>query len=441
MSRLAIIILINLFAISLTLAQETTYLKVEAKKGDGVYSLLRQYELLDEYCNVLQFYKLNKLKKDASLHVGKRYNIPILIYKYNSESIRSTIGNDDWDQAVSIQKYNERMLAAKKRPSSYRDSKQLWVRFSTVYCNKNKKSKQTAPIAAQNKEKNPQKTIAAATKEMASNKPVTTKTSSETKSNTTHKPAKTNNSAPKKVMKTDELFGPQFSSYQEADQSLKDKVFFIVSGHGGPDPGAMCTTCPSELCEDEYAYDVALRLARNLKQHGAHVEMIIQDKNDGIRTEKFLKCDRDEKALGKSKIPLNHKKRLAQRSNAINMLSGQYKKKGIKDQVSVFIHVDSTNKGKRQDVFFYHHKNSSKGKKLAKNIQDTFQAKYEKYQKGRGYKGTVSHRNLYVIRNTNPPAVFIELANIRNPKDQQRIILDTNRQALANWIFLGLIKK
>ena len=76
------------------------------------------------------------------------------------------------------------------------------------------------------------------------------------------------------------LFGGEKLNYKNIpilDNSLNGKVYYIVSGHGGPDPGAVCTECEEDLCEDEYAYDVALRLARNLLQHGAIVHMIIKE--------------------------------------------------------------------------------------------------------------------------------------------------------------------
>ena len=37
------------------------------------------------------------------------------------------------------------------------------------------------------------------------------------------------------------------------DLSLSGQVYYIISGHGGPDPGAVCSDCPSKMCEDEYA--------------------------------------------------------------------------------------------------------------------------------------------------------------------------------------------
>jgi N-acetylmuramoyl-L-alanine amidase len=51
----------------------------------------------------------------------------------------------------------------------------------------------------------------------------------------------------------------------------------------------------------------------------------------------------------------------------------------------------------------------------------------------------VEKRNLYVINQTVPAALFIELGNIQNSFDQQRFILHNNRQALANWMCDGLI--
>ncbi|MBK8153354.1 MAG: hypothetical protein IPK61_10060 [Saprospiraceae bacterium] len=66
------------------------------------------------------------------------------------------------------------------------------------------------------------------------------------------------------------------------------------------------------LCEDEYAYDVSLRLAKKLMEEGATVHIIVQDKNDGIRDEKYLDCDEDEICATGCQIPISQKKRLRQ---------------------------------------------------------------------------------------------------------------------------------
>ena len=74
-------------------------------------------------------------------------------------------------------------------------------------------------------------------------------------------------------------------------------------------------------------------------------------------------------------------------------------------------------KGKNIDVFFYHHKNSKNGKRLAENIHESFKQKYAKHQPNRHYSGTVSSRSsLYLVKNTLTPMVYIELGNIKNKK-------------------------
>jgi N-acetylmuramoyl-L-alanine amidase len=45
-----------------------------------------------------------------------------------------------------------------------------------------------------------------------------------------------------------------------------------------------------------------------------------------------------------------------------------------------------------------------------------------------------------MLRECKPVSVFVELANIKNYADQQRLIIEKNRQLLAEWLFEGLTK-
>lgn len=233
------------------------------------------------------------------------------------------------------------------------------------------------------------------------------------------------------------LFGKNYARVEVKDQQLKGAVYYLTAGHGGPDPGAIGKYGPYELSEDEYAYDVTIRLARRLMEHGATVYMIIRDENDGIRDESILLPDRDEVSYPNDPIPLSQKERLRQRTNAVNKLAAQHK--GAYQRM-LAIHVDSRSKGQNIDVFFYHHENSPSGKRLAETIHQTFTDKYNRHQPNRNYFGNVSTRSsLYVIKYSHPPAVFIELGNIKNDLDQRRFVLADNRQALANWVCEGII--
>ena len=232
------------------------------------------------------------------------------------------------------------------------------------------------------------------------------------------------------------LFGEKYKKTEVVSNKLKGASLYLVSGHGGPDPGASGKYGSHKMYEDEYAYDIILRLAKNLIANGAKVNVIIQDPNDGIRDNSFLKYDNDETCMGKS-IPLDQLARLKQRVSAINKL---YKQDKSPYKRCVIIHLDSRSKRKQIDVFFYYNKGSRNGEEFARTLQQTFDSKYKKHQPKRGFSGTVSSRNLYMLRKTNPYAVFIELGNIQNYRDQLRFVEENNRQALANWLTEGIIK-
>ena len=234
-----------------------------------------------------------------------------------------------------------------------------------------------------------------------------------------------------------EIFGKKYAEIVSQSTRLKGNVYYLISGHGGPDPGAMTTYAGKEISEDEYAYDVTLRLARELLSHSATVYIIVRDPDDGIRDERVLEMDRDEVVYPNEPIPLNQVERLKQRVDVVNAL---YKENKGKYQRLIVTHVDSRSKGQNIDVFFYHHEDSKNGKKLAESIHKTFESKYRKYQPNRTYSGTFEDRtSLYVVRKTHPAMTFIEIGNITNEKDQQRILDPDNRQALAKWISEGVL--
>jgi len=387
---------------SLAQAANPYFFAVTAKPGDGITILLNRYELDEFECNLDKFLELNRLKKNDPLLEGKEYKLPVMIYTYNGQSIRSTLGITDMEKAKRIANYNRIILNRNLRRTDYETSKILWVPYHELNC----PAKNNAPVSSENKKETETKTET----------PVTV------------------------INEAHAIFGPEYGKLSPKSDKLKGKVFYISSGHGGPDPGAMTKMGNCNICEDEYAYDVGLRLARNLMENGAKVHIVTQDEDDGIRNDDLLKCDTDEKTMGTKCMPINQLARLKQRTDMINELYTSYANKGIKDQTLVCIHVDSRSANTRQDVFFYYYEPSKRGKALANNVQDVFEEKYARYRPGSEYEGTVSHRNLYELRVPLPTTLYVELANIRNEADRKRILPSTNRQALANWLYEGLTR-
>lgn len=233
------------------------------------------------------------------------------------------------------------------------------------------------------------------------------------------------------------IFGEGNEYVEPLSTRLSGAVYYLISGHGGPDPGAIERHNGKTIAEDEYAYDVTLRLAKQLLSHGAMVYVIIRDPNDGIRDEKTLEIDTDEVTYPNQTIPLGQLERLQQRVDAVNKL---YLKHRGSYQRLIVTHVDSRSEGNNIDVFFYHHEKSQNGKRLAESIHKTFYENYGRYQPSREYTGTFSDRSsLYMVKNTLPAMTYIEIGNIRNKRDQRRILDPDNRQALAKWITEGVL--
>ncbi len=393
------------------------YLTTKAQPGDGISVLLDRFDLSAYPCNVDTFLKINDLKRTSHLMLSKSYKLPIHIFEYNGKSIRTTIGNNDYDLAIYIQQFNENAHEKGLRESDFREDKVLWVPLHVSNCNEEEVKENTEV------EENP----------IINDKKEPTK--NESKSN-----EETNIEETVLRTETFPIFGDKYEKTSIISEKLKGQVYYLISGHGGPDPGAIGKKDGHLLCEDEYAYDVTLRFARRLLQHSATVYVITRDK-DGIRDEEFLDNDKDETVWFNQSIPLNQAKRLRQRSSKINQLYYKHKKQGATIQRVVEIHIDSRYESQKVDIFFYYYPGSTVGKDLAQEMYRTIKSEYEEHQSNRGYRGVVKGRNLHTLRESKPPVVYIELGNITNEFDQKRLLIVNNRQAIANWLTQGIISK
>ncbi len=398
-----VLIISVLFGAFPAFSQATSYLEIKAKSGDGITVVLNRYLISNHECGVDSFLELNNLKASSYLILDKKYKLPIRVHEYNGTSIRSSLGINDYQLALRIQKYNELMLSKGLRDKDFRLDKELWVPLHEFYC--------PNPMV-----------------ELESIETVDVQDIEEVEAPDMSEALR---------VETFPILGPKYEKTPIISSSMEGHVYYLISGHGGPDPGAIGHKDGHMLCEDEYAYDVTLRLARNLLQQGATVYMITRD-TDGIRDEEFLSSDKDETVWYNQRIPLNQVRRLRQRTAKINELYAKHKAEGAKVQRVIEIHIDSRYETQKVDIFFYYYPGSSKGQAMANEMYSTIKAEYDEHQANRGYRGVVRSRNLHTLRESAAPAVYIELGNITNEFDQKRLLIVNNRQAIANWLALGI---
>lgn len=390
-------LLFTIFFITYSFNVSAKQLTIVAEKGNGVLQLLKKYKLQGNLKNIEYFQKLNadKFDRNGGVLLNETYIAPISVVKFDGNTIRSTLGID-YSTAKKIEEYNLLVQNSNIKKGKYQDTKELWVPFELHLIESN----------------------------------LTTIKKEETNKKNVDK----NNTAPK----IDYSYLLKDADYKLKSKKLKGFAFYIIPGHGGPDPGAVAIYSGNKLNEHEYAYDVALRLTKNLRDNGADVYMIVQDPNDGIRDDIILKSGGNEVLINNDSISNIQIDRLKQRTDIVNDYYNKNKKL-YTHQLLIEIHIDSRNEDARVDIFFYHREGSKTSEKINYSLLKTIEHKYNKAQPGRGYKGKVSARDLFTLRNTTLDAIFIELGNMQNPADQQRFLNSNNRQAIANWILDGLL--
>ncbi|QFI14961.1 LysM peptidoglycan-binding domain-containing protein [Borrelia maritima] len=230
---------------------------------------------------------------------------------------------------------------------------------------------------------------------------------------------------------------------------LKDKLIILDPGHGGLDPGAIVKSRDGLgnevfVVEDEYVYDIALRLYVYLKEEGANVELTILAPDHLIRNSVFANntfvnvknevyndYDLNKNDTVDSWIngtPAGLKKRLVVVKNIVS------KYKNIKDKDIAFFSLHADNSvGAPKSMGFYYQKDDEKkydihSKSAAEKITEGMKRSF--YVKG---------QNLHVLRNNIVKTkLLVEVRNLAFPEEAWSIrsskLRDQDSKILANGI-------
>ena len=178
-----------------------------------------------------------------------------------------------------------------------------------------------------------------------------------------------------------------------ADQSLssnplKGKTIVLDPGHGGSDQGASSST-PSKSLEKNYTLKTAKELKKLLNKVGAHVKMTRSN-------DKYVSLD----------------------------------DRNIKGDAFISIHNDALDSSNANGVTVYWFKD--KQESLAQTLNSAIQKKALLTNRGS------RQQNYQVLRQTDIPAVLLELGYISNPTDESMINDQLHRQVVEQAIVDGL---
>ena len=187
--------------------------------------------------------------------------------------------------------------------------------------------------------------------------------------------------------------------------TLEGKKIVIDPGHGGNDAGAIG---PSGVMEKTVTLKVSLELEKLLENEGAEVIMTRD-------------TDTEVAPRGKNATDIEELKSRCDIANE------------AKADIFISIHADSfTNPASRGTTCYYFAEGSPESKKLAEKVHAALIEQIK--TPSRGIKGC----NFYVVRNTDMPAILVELAFISNPQEEKLLNSKEGVEQAAQGIFDGI---
>lgn len=250
----------------------------------------------------------------------------------------------------------------------------------------------------------------------------------------------------KKATKIWDSFGNLLDKRPQKSTLLSGYTFVLDPGHGGLDPGAIVKSSDGNgdtlfITEDEYVYDIALRMVPLLREHGAQVELTILAPNHLIRdTTPATKTLINEKNEVYNDMAFNKEDTvqnwvtggntgLLKRVQVAEKLFAKYPKNKT---IFLSIHADNSPNSPMGTGLFYQStpKEDSIGKAFAEKLLPFV-----------GSNGYVKSSDLAVLRNNSAThKLLIEIRNVSFQEHSWALRFANTRQGDALKIVRGLLE-
>jgi N-acetylmuramoyl-L-alanine amidase len=228
---------------------------------------------------------------------------------------------------------------------------------------------------------------------------------------------------------------------------LKGWKIVIDPGHGGMDPGAIVSNKDGVersvyVVEDEYVYDIALRVYELLRLNGADVELTMISPNhlvrENLRASVTFVHEQNEVYNDE---PINRKKGQSVRPGGRNLMQrvkiGNRFLKGARKGKSLFIslHADNSPGRPKGPLAIYLDR---KGK--IDNRSRKFAQVMRKALDQRDLPGQIAGRSLGVLRDNRAHAeILVEIHNVHDKGEAYRLRFHKIRQGDAEKILKGVL--
>ena len=254
----------------------------------------------------------------------------------------------------------------------------------------------------------------------------------------------------KRARKLQTAFDGKISRMGRLSDSLKGWHIVLDPGHGGLDPGAVVTNLDGNgnkvyVVEDEYVYDIALRVYVMLRLHGADVTLTLLSPNHLIRhsdppvqtfvNEKNEVYNSEGYNKGNKRDHWPKGGRNGNLSCRMNIAKNAFRNAPRNRRIFLSFHADIDHSAPNAPLVLYYQgrrtgKADSKSRNFAKSMESFLGA------------GTVIRgQNLFVLRNNPAPIkVMLELRNLAYTDHAWALRFEELRQRDAEKVVRGLVE-
>lgn len=192
---------------------------------------------------------------------------------------------------------------------------------------------------------------------------------------------------------------------------ITDKVIAIDAGHGGIDPGAIGK---QGVKEDEVNLQIALKLRKLIEENGG-VVILTRNDGEGLYTEESRTIrDKKNEDLRNRRIEVNKSQ----------------------PDVLLSIHLNSFPQSQYYGAQTFYKAGCEKSKNLAFIIQEELKNVLDKNNK----RVPQSRDNVYIIRESEAPAVLIECGFLSNPQEEMKLNDPKYQEKIAWGIYIGVMR-
>ncbi len=254
----------------------------------------------------------------------------------------------------------------------------------------------------------------------------------------------------KRAQKLQAAFDRKISQMGRLSDSLKGWHIVLDPGHGGLDPGAVVANLDGNgdkvyVVEDEYVYDIALRVYVMLKLHGAQVTLTLLSPNHLIRhsdppVQTFVN-EKNEVYNSRSYNRGNKRNhwpkggRKGNLSQRVRIAESAFKNVPKNRRIFLSFHADIDHSAPNVPlVLYYQNMRTRKPDRLSKHFA-------KKIQSFLGAGTVIRGQSLYVLRN-NPASisVMLEMRNLAYTDHAWALRFEELRQRDAEKVVRGLVE-